>query len=78
MNTKRVNISLPTTTLAKLRSSVPQGKRSQFIAETLEKKLEEKINLKESIIKDLKENRWIHEKVMKDWSSLETENWPEY
>lgn len=74
---KRINISLPTTTLEKLRASVPEGKRSQFITETLEQKLKGKINLKESITKDLKENLWIHEQTMKDWSKLETENWPE-
>ena len=75
---KRINISLPTATIEKLRSEIPQGKRSQFIAETLEKKLEGKISLKESIIRDLKENRWIDEKVMKEWADMETEGWPEY
>lgn len=74
---KRINISLPTTTLKKLQTTIPQGKRSQFIAETLEKNLQGKISLKESIIKDLKANRSIHEQTMKDWSGLETENWPE-
>ncbi|OGY25606.1 MAG: hypothetical protein A2Z11_04700 [Candidatus Woykebacteria bacterium RBG_16_43_9] len=78
MKNKRININLPITTLEKLNSTVPEGKRSQFIAETLEEKLEEKTSLRESIIRDLKENRWIHEKVMKEWSSLETEGWPEY
>ena len=74
---KRINISLPTATIEKLRSEIPQGKRSQFIAETLEKKLEGKISLKESIIRDLKENRWIDEQVMKEWAGTETP-WPEY
>ena len=74
---KRINISLPTATLEKLRASIPEGKRSQFIAETLEKKLEDKISLKESIIRDLKENRWIHEEAMKEWAGTETP-WPEY
>ncbi|MDP2720696.1 MAG: hypothetical protein Q8O75_02025 [bacterium] len=74
---KRVNISLPTTTLEKLKTEIPEGKRSKFIAESLEKNLREKISLKESIIRDLKENRWIDEEVMKEWEGTETP-WPEY
>jgi len=75
---KRINISLPTATLEKLRASVPQGKRSEFITKALEKNLQGKIDLRESIIRDLKENRWIDEKVMKEWADMETEGWPEY
>lgn len=74
---KRVNISLPTTILEKLKTEIPEGKRSKFIAESLEKNLLKRISLKESITRDLKENRWIHESTMKDWSNLETTNWPE-
>ena len=74
---KRINISLPTATIEKLEAAVPQGKRSQFIAESLEKNLQGKISLKESIIRDLKENRWIDEEVMKEWEGTETP-WPEY
>lgn len=77
MSTKRVNISLPSQTLEKLKSTVPEGKRSGFINNALEEKLDQSIGLRESIIKDLKENKWIHEQVMKDWSSLEVEGWPE-
>ncbi|OGY27828.1 MAG: hypothetical protein A2Z42_02865 [Candidatus Woykebacteria bacterium RBG_19FT_COMBO_43_10] len=75
---KRINISLPTATLEKLRTTVPQGKRSEFITKALEKNLQGKIDLRESIIRDLKENRWIDEKVMKEWAGMETEGWPEY
>jgi len=74
---KRVNISLPTTTLEKLKAAIPEGKRSQYITKILDRDLQDKISLKESIIRDLEENRWIDEKVMKEWSSLE-EKWPEY
>ncbi|MCH8821614.1 hypothetical protein IID23_03755 [Patescibacteria group bacterium] len=77
MNTKRVNISLPVETLEKLKASIPEGKRSRFINEALEEKLEEKASLRESIIRDLKENKWIDEQVMKEWSSTEVEGWPE-
>ena len=75
---KRINISLPTATLEKLRTTVPQGKRSEFITKALEKNLQGKIDLRESIIRDLKENRWIDEKVMKEWAGMETEGWTEY
>ena len=77
MSTKRVNISLPVETLEKLKASIPEGKRSRFINEALEEKLEEKASLRESIIRDLKENKWIDEQVMKEWSSTEVEGWPE-
>lgn len=73
---KRINISLPTSTIEKLQS-IPQGKRSQFIAQTLEEKLKSKMSLRESIIRDLKENRWIDEEAMKEWKGTETP-WPEY
>jgi len=73
---KRINISLPTKTLEKLRS-ISSGKRSRFIAETLEEKLKEKKTLKESIIRDLKENRSLHEEAMKEWEGTETPL-PEY
>ena len=72
---KRINISLPTATIEKLEAAIPQGKRSQFIAESLEKNLQGKISLKESIIRDLKENRHIHEDAMKEWEGSETP-WP--
>ena len=77
MSTKRVNISLPVETLEKLKASIPEGKRSRFINEALEEKLEEKASLRESIIRDLKENKWIDEQLMKEWSSTEVEGWPE-
>lgn len=68
---------MPVETLEKLKASIPEGKRSRFINEALEEKLEEKANLRESIIRDLKENKWIDEQVMKEWSSTEVEGWPE-
>jgi len=68
---------LPVETLEKLKASIPEGKRSRFINKALEEKLEEKDSLRESIIRDLKENAWIDEQVMKEWSSLEVEGWPE-
>ena len=74
---KRINISLPTAILEKLQANIPEGKRSRFIAQTLEEKLKEKKSLRESIIRDLKENRWIHEEAMKEWAGTETP-WPEY
>lgn len=74
---KRINISLPTSTIEKLEAAIPQGKRSRFVAESLEKNLQGKTSLKESIIRDLKENRHIHEDAMKEWKGTETP-WPEY
>lgn len=68
---------MPVETLEKLKASIPEGKRSRFINEALEEKLEEKASLRESIIRDLKENKWIDEQVMKEWSSTEVEGWPE-
>ncbi len=68
---------MTTQTLEKLKAAIPEGKRSGFINKVLEEKLEEKASLRGSIIRDLKENKWIHEQVMKDWSSLEVEGWPE-
>ena len=76
MSAKRINISLPTEILEKLKTQIPEGKRSQFIAKTLEEKLKAKLALKESIIRDLKENRHIYEQAAKDWSVLDTEGWP--
>ena len=78
MGTKRVNISLPTSTLERLNSTIPQGKKSDFIAKAIDEKLGKKLSLKEEILRGLKENRHIYEEARKDWSILDTENWPEY
>ncbi|OGB84965.1 hypothetical protein A2994_01555 [candidate division Kazan bacterium RIFCSPLOWO2_01_FULL_48_13] len=78
MATKRINISLPTATIERLKIAIPEGKRSQFIAETLDDKLGRKLSLKEEIIKGLRKNRHIYEEARKDWSVLDFEGWPEY
>lgn len=78
MGTKRVNISLPTATLERLNSSIPQGKKSEFITQAIDEKFGKKLSLKEEIIRDLKENAHIYEEVRKDWSVLDNEGWPEY
>ena len=78
MSSQRININLPIKTLEKLKRQIPEGKRSRFIAQTLEEKLQERISLKESIIRDLKENRHIYEQEAKIWSVLDTEGWPKY
>jgi len=77
MKTKRVNFSLPAVTLERLKASIPQGKRSRYIAEVLDKQLKEKKSLEESIIRDLRENRHVYEETRKDWSALDTEGWPD-
>lgn len=77
MQTQRINISLPHPILRAFQSQIPPGKRSKFIAQALSEKLEKKRNLKKELIRSLKANRKLDEAIMKEWSTIEVEGWPD-
>lgn len=76
MQTQRINITLPYDLIRDLRRNIPEGKRSQFIAQAVKEKLPKK-NLKKELIRSLKANREFDRSVMKEWSSTEVEAWPD-
>jgi metal-responsive CopG/Arc/MetJ family transcriptional regulator len=77
MQTQRINISLPTETLRQLRSNIPLGKRSEFIAEAITEKLTKEKNTEEQLKKSLKANYDFYKQVAEDWKVTETEQWPD-
>lgn len=77
MQTQRINITFPGDLARDLRTIIPNGQRSKFIAGAVREKLGKKRNLKKELIKSLKANRNLYEEVQKDWGSIEVEGWPE-
>ncbi len=63
---QRINITLPDDLVRDFNRSVPNGKRSKFIAEAVREKLPKK-NLKKELIKSLKANRRLYEEEAKIW-----------
>lgn len=57
--------------------SIPQGKRSRFIASALEEKLKKEKTLEKRLRESLKANYTFDKKVAKDWEITELEGWPE-
>ena len=76
MQTQRINITLPNDLARDFRRSVPNGKRSQFIAEAVREKLP-KMNLKKEWIKSLNSNKEFYRKVAEEWKATEVEGWPD-
>lgn len=74
---QRINITLPDGLARDLRRTIPNKKRSKFIAEALEDKLNKKKSLKKEWIKSLKANKKLYEEIAKDWAPLDTEGWPD-
>ncbi|MBI4078805.1 MAG: hypothetical protein HY429_00730 [Candidatus Levybacteria bacterium] len=77
MQTQRVNITLPRDIIRQLRTEVPVGKRSRFIAAAVSEKLTKKQSVEKALEKSLKANRKFDEAVMKDWAVTEVEGWSE-
>lgn len=73
---QRINITLPDGLVRDLKRSVPNGKRSQFIAKAVKEKLPKR-NLKKELIKSLKANREFYRKVAEEWKATEVEGWPD-
>ncbi len=73
---QRINITLPNDLIRDFKRSIPNGKRSKFIAEAISEKLPKK-NLKKELIKSLKANREFYRKVAEEWKATEVEGWPE-
>lgn len=79
MNSQRINITLPRGLVSDLKLIVPSGKRSSFIAESLEESLKKKKSrkqLKKDLIKSLRANYEYYKKVAKEWEVTELEGWP--
>lgn len=77
MQTQRLNITLPDELARDLRRTVPERKRSAFIADALRDKLDKKKNLKKEFIKSLKMNAKLYKEDAKDWEVTEVEGWPD-
>lgn len=77
MQTQRVNITLPNDLIRDLRTSIPSGGRSKFIAGVIREKLVKKKNLKKEWIKSLRANKKLYEEINRDWAPLDVENWPD-
>lgn len=77
MQTQRINITLPNDVARDLRNTIPARFRSKFISEALKEKLTKKRNLKKEWIKALKANFEYDKKMMREWSAIEVEAWPE-
>lgn len=75
MNTQRINITLPYSTIKELQMNVAAGKRSRFIAQAISEQLQKR-NLKKQLQKGLKENLAFYQEAYKDWKAIEIEKWP--
>lgn len=73
---QRINITLPDDLIRDFNRSVPNGKRSKFIAEAVREKLPKR-SLKKEWIKSLKANKKLYEEVQADWAPIEVEGWPD-
>lgn len=75
---QRINITLPNDLVRDLKRSVPNGKRSKFVASAIKEKLP-KINLQKELSKSLKANKEFYTKVAKeireDFKYADAENW---
>ena len=77
MQAQRINITLPGDLAKQFQNSIPQGQRSKFIADAVEKKLKEEDHQKVSLEESLKINYEFDKKVAKDWEIAELEGWPD-
>lgn len=74
---QRINITLPHELVRQLQYSIPNGKRSEFIAKAVSEKLGGKRNREKELRKSLKENAEFYKAVAKEWEGIELEQWPE-
>lgn len=72
MQTQRINITLPTDVLTHLRRSVPNRKRSKFIAEAIKDKLP-KQDIEKNLRKSAQAQKEIIEELQKDFSYADQE-----
>ena len=77
MQTQRINITLPNDLARDLRRTIPERSRSKFIAEALRDRLGRKRDIKKELIRSLKANRKYDKELMKDWTAVEVEGWPD-
>ncbi|OGL55362.1 MAG: hypothetical protein A3C43_08375 [Candidatus Schekmanbacteria bacterium RIFCSPHIGHO2_02_FULL_38_11] len=75
INFKRIGISIPDSTLNKLRQLVPERKRSEYIAKALEEKLneEKRKKLQEKMINGYKANVKEDVNMAEEWFHIEEE-----
>ena len=78
MLAQRLNITLSDDLVRVLRRTVPNGKRSQFIATAVEEKIKKKKkDFNKEWAKSLRANREYYEKVADEWEATEVEGWPD-
>lgn len=73
MQTQRINITIPADLLRDLRRTIPDGKRSQFIADVLKEKISRRKNLKRDWVKSLRENREFYKKIHEEFKYVDAE-----
>lgn len=74
---QRINIIFPDDLARDLRRVIPDGKRSQFIAEAVKEKIGKRKNMKKEWAKSLKANKDFYRQVAEEWKATEVEGWPE-
>ncbi len=77
MQIQRINITLPQKVLKLLKSSIPEGQRSRFIARVIEEKLKKEKQTRLSLEESLKANYEFDKKIAEDWQSTEVDSWPD-
>lgn len=77
MQTQRINITLPTPLVRQLRSEIPAGKRSKFIANAVSDKLTSKRSIQKELERSLKANYAFYKNIAKEWAVTEIEGWPD-
>ena len=76
MQTQRINITIPNAVLKVLQENIPSGKRSEFIAEAVLGRLDEKKNIGQQFRRSLIKNKELYNQTKKDWETTELETWP--
>lgn len=77
MQTQQITITLPAQIMKQLRSSIPQGKRSRFVANLVSQRLQKKKDAQKQLEESLKANYEFYKKEAKIWKVTEVEGWPE-
>ncbi|OGL38847.1 MAG: hypothetical protein A2042_01755 [Candidatus Schekmanbacteria bacterium GWA2_38_11] len=76
-NFKRIGISLPDSTLKKLKQLVPERKRSEYITRALEEKLneEKRKRIQDEMIKGYQTNDKEDANMAEEWFHIEEESY---
>lgn len=71
---QRINITLPDDLIRDFKRSIPNGKRSKFIADVLDEKLK-KVDLKSQLKKSAQAQQKIIREIQEDFRYADAEIW---